>query len=108
PRNPDDPRNKVLNAVVRTAVALRPKVIVVENVLYLSGPSFIPHLRRAMGVVRRAGYRFDYAIVDSSAYGVPQTRQRIVFIATRIGTRAHLLRALESLAQRERVPGMSV
>src|SRR5205807_6965844 len=61
-----------------------------------------------MGVARRAGYRFEYAVVDSSAFGVPQTRKRIVFIATRRGTRAQLLQALASLAQRERVMGMSV
>ncbi len=107
-RNPDDPRNKVLSAAVRAAVRLHPEVIVVENVLYLGGPSFIPHLRRAMGVVRRASYRFEYAIVDSPAFGVPQTRQRIVFLASRTGSRAQLLRALESLTQRERVQGMSV
>jgi len=101
PRNPADPRNKVLSAAVRTAVKLQPKVIVVENVLYLGGPSFISHLRKAMGVVRRAGYRFDYAVVDSATFGVPQTRQRIVFIATRTGTRRQLLKALESLTKRE-------
>jgi DNA (cytosine-5)-methyltransferase 1 len=108
PRNPDDPRNKVLSATVQAAVQLNPEVIVVENVLYLGGPSFIPHLRRVMGVVRRAGYRCDYAVVDSSTFGVPQTRQRIVFIATRSASRAKLLLALRSLTQRERVQGMSV
>ncbi len=108
PRNPDDPRNKILSAVVRAAVKLHPEVIVVENVLFLGGPSFVSYLRQAMAVVRRAGYRFEYAIVDSSAFGVPQTRRRIVFIATRIGSRIQLLRALKSLTDRERVQGMSV
>ena len=50
PRNPDDPRNEVLRAAVRVAVRLQPKVIVVENVMYLRGPAFMPYLRGAMGV----------------------------------------------------------
>jgi DNA-cytosine methyltransferase len=108
PRNPDDPRNKVLSAAVRVAVKLKPKVIVFENVMYLRGPSFISYLRGAMGVARRAKYRVDYTVVDSARFGVPQTRQRIVFIATRTGTRRQLLQALASLAKREVVAGMSV
>jgi DNA (cytosine-5)-methyltransferase 1 len=108
PRNPADPRNKVLHAVVQTAVKLQPKVIVVENVMYLRGPAFVQHLRKAIGVVRRAGYRFAYAVLNAEAFGVPQNRQRIVFVAARTETRAPLLKVLESLSRREAVQGMTV
>jgi DNA (cytosine-5)-methyltransferase 1 len=107
-RDPEDPRNEVLNAAVRLAVKLNPEVIVVENVLYLGGPSSLPHLQRAMGVVRSAGYCFQHTVVDSSTFGVPQSRQRIVLIASRTGTRNRLLRTLQALAQRQSVQGMSV
>lgn len=107
-RDPEDPRNEVLSAAVRVAVKLAPDVIVIENVLYLGGPSSLPHLQRVMGVVRRAGYCFQHAVVDSPAFGVPQTRQRIVLIAARTQARPRLLQALQSLAQRQRVQGMSV
>jgi DNA (cytosine-5)-methyltransferase 1 len=108
PRKPDDPRNKVLAAAVRAAVRLRPKVIVVENVLNLRGPAFVRHLRTAMGVVRRAGYRFDYVVLNSEAFGVPQSRQRIVFIAFRSESRKPLLRLMRSLSSRVPVKGLTV
>src|SRR5207244_7872599 len=86
PRDPDDPRNGVLGAAVRMAVELDPEIIVIENVLYLRGPSFAKYLNGAVGVVRRAGYRYEYSVLNSAAFGVPQARQRIVFIASRVGT----------------------
>jgi DNA (cytosine-5)-methyltransferase 1 len=107
-RNPDDPRNGVLSAAVKMAVELGPDVILVENVLYLRGPSFVRYLNGAMGVVRRAGYRYEYSVLDSPSFGVPQARQRVVLIAARASAREQLLRVHDTLEGRRLVGGMSV
>jgi DNA (cytosine-5)-methyltransferase 1 len=108
PRKPDDPRNKVLQSAVRIAVELQPDIIVLENVLYLRGPSFLKYLNGAVGLVRRAGYRHEYSVLNSAAFGVPQSRQRIVFIAAKGGERDTLLRVHRDLEGRQAVSGMSV
>lgn len=108
PRKPDDPRNKVLAATVKRAVQLQPKVIVIENVLFLRGPAFSHHLRSARGIVRRAGYRSAYAVIDSRSFGVAQTRQRIVFIAAKTEDRELIPRILQTLSTRTHVPGLTV
>jgi DNA (cytosine-5)-methyltransferase 1 len=108
PRVADDPRNAVLKGAIRLAVKLKPQVIVFENVLNLRGQSFVHHLRRAMGVVRRAGYRFERAVVRAEAFAVPQSRQRIILMASRVGSREDLLHVLNGLENRELVRGMTV
>ena len=61
-----------------------------------------------MGVVRRAGYRFERAVVRAEAFGVPQSRQRIILMASQVGTRAKLLAALDQLEKRPLAAGMTV
>lgn len=76
----DDPRNKLYKEFVRWIDHLRPRFVVMENV-----PGLYSY---AEGAVRRdieanlieVGYAVDELVVDASRYGVPQRRQRVIFI----------------------------
>ncbi|HYF80522.1 MAG TPA: DNA (cytosine-5-)-methyltransferase [Symbiobacteriaceae bacterium] len=76
----DDPRNKLYKEFVRWIEHLRPRFVVMENV-----PGLYSY---ADGAVRRdieanlndIGFAVDELVVDASRYGVPQRRQRVIFI----------------------------
>jgi DNA (cytosine-5)-methyltransferase 1 len=107
-RDPDDPRNDVLKGAMKVAVRLKPDMIVFENVMNLKAKDFVHHLRRAEGVLRRAGYIFDHAGLHAQAFGVPQTRRRVVIIGLRKGLRQQLVRTLQTLTDRALNTGATV
>lgn len=85
----NDPRNSLIMRFLEIANELYPKVIVIENVKQvknhvLNGESggFIRAIEDTLG---SKGYEIDYAILNSADYGVPQTRERMFVIASRIG-----------------------
>lgn len=80
-------------AVVRWANAVRPAVIILENVAEFRswgplGPDGRP-VKRRMGVtflrwrgqLVKAGYQVDFRILDASAYGAPTRRRRLFIVA---------------------------
>ncbi len=78
----DDPRRTLLKEFGRFIEAWMPDFIFVENVPGLQkinkrGPfsSFQSHLRKL-------GYHFETAVVPALWYGVPQTRERLVLVAS--------------------------
>lgn len=84
-------------AVVRWAKAVRPAVIILENVSEFRtwgplGPDGRP-VKRRMGVtflrwrgqLQRAGYVVDFRILDASLYGAPTRRRRLFIVARRDG-----------------------
>ncbi len=107
-RRVDDPRNFILRATVKLAVDLSPQIIVIENVLNMYSERFAKHLRQATGVLRRAGYCYDSASLRATSFGVPQTRERIVFLASRTLDKRELSEILCRLARRAEIPGLNV
>lgn len=86
-RDPGDERNLLYKQVVRVASTLRPRVVVVENVLNLrtmrvpgSDSSFIQAISRELTEI---GYSVRHGIFRVSEFGVPQTRRRLLFVAFR-------------------------
>ena len=61
---------------------LQPEVVTMENVPRLAGR---PVFERFLSVLREAGYQYAQRIVRCAAYGVPQTRSRLVLLASRLG-----------------------
>src|SRR6266581_8331103 len=76
-RDPQDPRNTVLGYCARTAVRLSPRVIVLENVRMLAGPTFGHYLDSSLATLRRAGYAADYRVLNSVNFRVAQRRERV-------------------------------
>ncbi len=63
--------------------ALYPKVVVMENVAALYDPSFRPLLEKILFDASRLNYHFRFEILDAMDFGVPQSRERIIFIFVR-------------------------
>ncbi|MDE0170374.1 MAG: DNA cytosine methyltransferase [bacterium] len=61
---------------------LKPEVVTMENVPRLTGRSVF---ERFLSVLREAGYQYTHSVVRCAAYGVPQTRSRLVLLASQLG-----------------------
>ncbi len=60
-----------------------PEWLLLENVSYLLSLDRGNGLKHLIESVEARGYRWAYRIVDARAFGLPQRRQRIVFLASR-------------------------
>lgn len=81
-----DPRNQLYKEFVRIASVLRPKTILLENVRLLTSMKTIDGIYAAEDIVRRfedIGYSMSYRVVNAKDYGVPQSRERVIFIGVR-------------------------
>ena len=61
---------------------LKPEIVTMENVPRLRKYSIFDAFKR---VLERTGYCYSYDIVRCTDYGVPQTRRRLVLLASRLG-----------------------
>jgi DNA (cytosine-5)-methyltransferase 1 len=86
-RNEEDERNTLYKEVVRIAARMQPRMIIMENVLNLrtmkhpgSGRSFAEQIAIELSSI---GYNTKYDFFRVSEHGVPQTRRRFIFVATK-------------------------
>ena len=68
---------------LRIAEKLRPKVIVAENVKGLTVGEAKQYYYKITNTFEKIGYDVSSKVLNSVHYGVPQTRQRTIFIAVR-------------------------
>jgi DNA (cytosine-5)-methyltransferase 1 len=76
-------RNKDKNLLfqfLRFVKALRPKIIMVENVPGLAADKRIV---KFCAKLARLGYQSEYKVLDAAQYGVPQRRRRMILLASR-------------------------
>ncbi len=81
-----DPRNELYLEFARIASELKPKIVVLENVRLLTSMKTIYGDLVADDIVKRfdeAGYRMTYQVLNAKNYGVPQSRERVIFIGIR-------------------------
>lgn len=86
-----DPRNDLVLRYLEIAEALRPKFLVIENVPQMLNHGFQGRLGKLSELViqmleRDLGYKVEVAVVNSADYGVPQLRERAIFIASSTGS----------------------
>ncbi len=86
-----DPRNDLVLRYLEVAEALRPKFLVIENVPQMLNHGFEGRLGKLSELViqmleRDLGYKVEVAVVNCADYGVPQLRERAIFIASSVGT----------------------
>jgi DNA (cytosine-5)-methyltransferase 1 len=84
----DDPRGRLYEHFVRLAAALRPKLILFENVRGLvtaRGPSGQPGeaLFRLKQAFEEIGYATSFALLNAADFGAAQRRVRCFMLATR-------------------------
>jgi DNA (cytosine-5)-methyltransferase 1 len=70
---------------MRLVEATKPEIVSMENVPDLSNTQKYPVFAEFVAVLERTGYHVWYATVDASRYGVPQRRNRLVLLASRLG-----------------------
>ena len=85
-----DPRNDLVLRYLEVAEALRPKVLVIENVPQMLNHGFEGRLGKLSELVvqmleKDLGYKVEVAVVNCADFGVPQLRERAIFIASSVG-----------------------
>jgi DNA (cytosine-5)-methyltransferase 1 len=85
PRNEDDPRNRLIFNYLRIVGELSPRWFIFENVEGLLTSGGGQDVARLVREFVELGYSVRLQKVNLAAYGVPQTRKRVVIIGNRLG-----------------------
>lgn len=80
-RDPNDERNKLLPLAGRLAVNLRPKVIVIENVVGALSGENSKHWHSLNQGLRSSGYKTHSVIYNALDLGMAQQRRRVLMFA---------------------------
>jgi len=89
-------RSGLYKAMVEAIKRVQPKVFVAENVKAL-----LRHeewLRQVVGDFEGLGYKLHYQLYQAADYGVPQTRERVLFVGTAQGVEPYVPPAPERSA----------
>ena len=86
PRKLNDPRNKLYLSYIRLVDEIRPKMFVIENVPGLVGLFGGQIKDSIIEKFEEMGYEIQYKILCAAEHGVPQSRRRVVFVGSRIGS----------------------
>ena len=92
-RDEKDERNQLYKQVVRIANVMKPRVVVMENVLNLR-TMLHPTSRKPFAIqiaeeMAEIGYTTRFQFFRVSQFGVPQTRRRFIFVAYRGDSLSH-------------------
>ena len=82
----DDPRNKLYKSYVKVVSIVKPKFFVMENVKGMKSVS-----SQVIEDFTKIGYSVSCRILNAKDYGVPQNRERLIFIGNRVGINNDLL-----------------
>lgn len=75
-----DERSMLVVEPLRYLLAVEPTYVALEQV-----PAVLPYWGRIAAVLQARGYSVAFGIVNAADYGVPQTRERAVLLASRAG-----------------------
>lgn len=103
-RNPLDKRNQLVQSYIKILSQVKPRYFVMENVLGILSAKFVDYQGIKLGYVNKSvvdvlksefdeiGYPdVQIKLLDASDYGVPQKRQRVIFLGTRADVRNKLI-----------------
>lgn len=82
-RQIDDPRNSLFQEYVRLLRGLKPKCFVMENVSGMVKGNMKHVFAIAMRELKASGYRVKCQLMNAMYFGVPQSRERVIFIGVR-------------------------
>lgn len=77
-----DGRWQLLFEFLRIAEGVKPEIITMENVPRLM---HLPLWKRFVESLQTAGYNVAWGVLDAARYKVPQSRRRLVLLASRLG-----------------------
>ena len=79
----DDPRNSLFREYVRLLEGLRPRVFVMENVSGMVKGKMKLVFADILRALKGVGYRVSARVLNAMYFGVPQSRQRMIFVGVR-------------------------
>ena len=79
----NDPRNFLFNEYLKIVEALKPEIFVIENVKSLLSTSAGWFKNQIIEKVKDMGYFVECGVLTASDFGVPQSRQRAIFICSK-------------------------
>lgn len=85
-RDASDPRNDLFKSYLKIVRVLQPKIAVMENVRLLTSMKMAdgePVLKHIYEDFDASGYRVKHFEINAKNYGVPQHRERVIFIAVK-------------------------
>lgn len=77
-----DPRGTLFFDILRIARAKRPASLLLENVKHLSKHDGGNTLSTIGNSLKELGYHFSWKVLDSKDFGVPQSRERTIMVAS--------------------------
>lgn len=83
-KNSSDPRNKLFESYVRLVDVLSPKCFVFENVKGIKTMFKGRYLKTVANSFSKIGYNIYVKVMNSSDYGVPQNRERVIIFGSKI------------------------
>lgn len=81
----DDPRNNLFEQFANFVNFFRPRALVVENVVGLATHNNGAALAQMQECFASLGYDCDWRILNAAHFGVPQRRERLIFIGVQKG-----------------------
>lgn len=84
-RNKKKEQYSLLSQFGRLVESVKPEIVTMENVTQIAQFKKMPVLENFIDTLSRNGYRIDVRNVYCPDYGIPQTRKRLVLVASRIG-----------------------
>lgn len=81
-----DERSGLFREYLRIVDALRPRIVVIENVTGMKDLGDGRAIREIHERLEQLGYAVEHRILKAELYGVPQERRRIFFVASRVGS----------------------
>lgn len=78
-----DPRNFLFLEYLNIVKVLQPKVFVIENVKRLLTTENGWFKDEILNYIKELGYQVDYGVLNACDFGVPQSRERAIFICTK-------------------------
>jgi len=103
-RDPSDRRNRLVSAYLSVVRAVRPKVVLMENVRGFRSMKRVSGETHEAFVVSRLqamGYEVHAELINAADFGVPQRRMRFVLIAFKSGSLPGVLPHLRLAASRK-------
>lgn len=80
----DDPRGKLFQEYYRVLKELDPKIFLFENVKGLLSMQKGELFKTILSLFKSLGYCVKYEVLNSADYGVPQIRERVIIIGTKL------------------------
>jgi len=80
----DDPRGQLFQEYYRVLKELDPKIFLFENVKGLLSMQKGELLKIILSLFTSLGYKVKYEVLNSADYGVPQIRERVIIIGTKL------------------------